>query len=95
MIENLAYQYPSTDYNIVWSDSNIFSSIPSHYSMEVKGKLKNILTDALAILASKSKNITEEKLQWAQKVVDIYTDIEYHKSQLEKLNKEFNDLEKS
>lgn len=50
------------------------------------------LTDALSILSSKSKNITEEKREWAQKIVDIHADLEYHTKQIEKLNKEFQEL---
>lgn len=87
-------------YNYNSSDEHWFT-IPSttqNYSITCSGfqtNIKSALTYALAILASKSKNITKEQLEWAQKVVDTHTDIEYHKNKLEKLNKEFGDLEKS
>lgn len=85
----------SSDWHTGWSDSNVFIYKCPSYAMEVKGNFKNILTDALSILQSKSKNITDEKKQWAQKVVDIHNDIEYYQDQLNKLNKEFDDLTKS
>lgn len=84
----------SIELSTEWSGTEYLRSDTKYMNntLEVTGKIKSTLTDALSILYSKSKNITEEKREWAQKIVDIHADLEYHNEQIKKLNKEFEDL---
>lgn len=68
-------------------------STPS-YKLSVDGYIKSVTTDALLILLSKSNNISNERKDLAQKIIDAQSDIEFLNDELKNKKKLFSELEK-
>ena len=89
------------NYNIIdYSTPNtitgrqIDSSFNTNTFIVKSGAIKSLTTDALLILLSKSNNISQEKRERAQKIVDTQTDIDFLEIELKNKRKLFADLEK-